>query len=189
VITVALDRSAEDARPYIERASPSHPALVDSDHVVAHRYGLLNISTVVWIDEGGRIARPPSIEYGTNMFREFHGNDCEPHLAALRAWVRDGRAPSVQTDGDPPVQLVPTAEEQLARAEFGLAWHLWQRGAREAAERHFVRAGELAPFDWTIRRGSMPIRGQDPMGAEFFEMFREWTEAGRPDYRSLARTR
>jgi hypothetical protein len=36
-----------------------------------------------------------------------------------------------------------------------------------------VRAGELAPKDWTIRRGSMPIRGINPMGPEFFELAKE----------------
>ena len=33
-ITVALDRSADDARPYIERAAPTHPSLIDSEHRV-----------------------------------------------------------------------------------------------------------------------------------------------------------
>ncbi len=83
-------------------------------------------------------------------------------------------------------QMLPTTEEQLARAEFAVAWHLHQRGRSEAAERHFVRAGELSPLDWTIRRGSMPIRGKNPMGPEFFEIFREWDAAGRPSYASEA---
>lgn len=132
--------------------------------------------------------RPPAIEYGSNMFQDFHGKDCEPHLAAVRRWVREGVVPMSREEavaGQP----LPTQDEQLARAEFTLAWHLFGRGDREAAERHFVRAGELAPFDWTIRRGSMPIRGLDPMGPDFFELFREWMEAGRPDYESIARTR
>jgi hypothetical protein len=86
-------------------------------------------------------------------------------------------------------QPVPTQEEQLARAEFSLAWFLTQRGDTERAGRHFTRAGELAPFDWTIRRGSMPIRGMDPMGPEFFDLYREWMEAGRPDYQTIARSR
>ena len=43
---------------------------------------------------------------------------------------------------------------------------------------HFERACELAPKDWTIRRGSMPIRGQNPFGPEFFELAKE----GKPDY-------
>lgn len=185
---MALDQSAEDARPYIERAAPTHPALIDREHVVAHRYGIINISTVVWIDEQGRIARPPAIEYGSNMFQDFHGKDCEPHLEAVRRWVREGVLPMAAGEVAAK-QPVPTQEEQLARAEFALAWLLTQRGDREAAEKHYLRAGELSPYDWTIRRGSMPIRGLDPMGPDFFELFREWMEAGRPDYESIARSR
>src|SRR5207245_1975835 len=65
-------------------------------------------------------------------------------------------------------QLLPTREQQEARAEFTLAWHLHRAGRHDAAERHFRRAGELAPRDWTIRRGSLPIRGIDPMASEEF---------------------
>ena len=70
-------------------------------------------------------------------------------------------------------QPIPTPEDQLARAERALAWHLHQKGRGEAAERHFARAGELAPLDWTIRRGSMPLRGQNPFGPEFFTLAEE----------------
>jgi hypothetical protein len=55
-------------------------------------------------------------------------------------------------------------------------------GRTEAAERHFVRAGELAPHDWTIRRGSMPIRGLDPMGEALMPLWNEWVAAGLPYY-------
>lgn len=185
---MALDRSPEDARPYIERAAPAHPSLVDTEHVVAHRYGIINISTVVWIDEQGRVVRPPAIEYGSNLFKDFHGKDAGPHLDAVRRWVLDGELPMEAADVAAS-QPVPTQDEQLARAEFALAWFLFQRGDRDVAEKHFLRAGELAPFDWTIRRGSMPIRGLDPMGPEFFELFKEWMEAGRPDYQTIARSR
>ena len=42
-----------------------------------------------------------------------------------------------------------------------------------------IRAGELAPRDWTIRRGSLPIRGIDPMQSpEFLELWQE----GAPTY-------
>jgi hypothetical protein len=85
--------------------------------------------------------------------------------------------------------VLATPKEQEARAEFALAWWLHQRGATEAAARHFERAGELSPFDWTIRRGSLPIRGLNPMGEPFFELYREWEAAGKPGYESLARRR
>ena len=76
-------------------------------------------------------------------------------------------------------QLLPTREQQEARAEFTLAWHLHRAGRHDAAERHFRRAGELAPRDWTIRRGSLPIRGMDPMASE--EFLALWQE-GAPRY-------
>ena len=57
-MTVALDRTADDARPWIEAAGSTHPALVDVEHRVADLYRIINVPTAVWIDEHGRIARP-----------------------------------------------------------------------------------------------------------------------------------
>jgi hypothetical protein len=188
VVSVALDRSPDDVRPYIEKASPTHPSLIDSEHRVADLYGIINISTVIWIDEEGKIVRPNAIEYGSNLFKQFHGRDAGPHLDAVRAWVREGRLPE-QSQDIRRHQMLPTSDEQRARAEFTLAWHLHRNGHEDASEAHFARAGELSPNDWTIRRGSMPIRGQNPMGPEFFEIYREWEADGKPDYVSEAARR
>ncbi|MFT4571740.1 MAG: hypothetical protein ACI8TX_001771 [Hyphomicrobiaceae bacterium] len=172
----------------MERVAPEHPSLIDSEHRVAHLYGVINISTIVWIDENGRIVRPPLIEYGTDMFKDFHGQDPAPHLDAVRRWVLNNELPldaAATRNGLVP----PTQMEQLARAEFALAWHLHRAGNTERAAAHFDRAGELAPLDWTIRRGSMPIRGKDPMGEEFFELYTSWQAEGAPAYASLAAER
>ena len=204
VITVALDRGPEDARPWIEAASPTHPSLIDVGHAVADLYNMVNVPTVVWIDERGRIVRPNDVAFGTDTFRHITGIEAARHLGALRAWVRgeaqpkasraDMEIPRAERGGEAPImtarevrtlQPVPSPADQQARAEFGLGRWLAERGRGEAAERHFVRAGELAPHDFTIRRGTMPIRGIDPMGPAFRAMLEEWVGAGKPYYRPL----
>jgi len=141
----------------------------------------VNVPTGLWIDEQGRVVRPNDPTFGSDAFVQMHGIHSGPHLDALRAWVTTGELP-FDAAGVRARQTLPTAEDQLARAEFSLAWHLHQKGRTAAAERHFVRAGELAPLDLTIRRGSMPIRGLDPMGPPFMELYQEWLQSGRPYY-------
>ncbi len=184
VITVALDKSPDDARPWIDAAKPSHPSLIDPKHVLADLYNIVNVPTVLWIDERGRIVRPNDVAFGTDTFKHITGLEAAKHLGALRAWVR-GEAAAIPETRARQLQRLPTAEDQRARAEFGLGEWLFERGRREAAARHFLRAGELAPHDFTIRRGTMPMRGVDPMGREFREMLGAWTKAGNPYYRPL----
>ena len=186
-ISVALDESPDAARPYIEKANPQHPSLIDTEHVVAHRYGLINVPAVIWIDEAGKIVRPSTAEYGTDQFVQFHGRESGPFLDAVRAWVNTGE---VRTDEAVPSHMpAPTDDEEVARAEWALAWFLHQQGKTEAAAQHFARAGELSPDDWTIRRGSMPIQGQNPMGPEFFELFKDWEARGKTTHATMAAER
>src|SRR5262245_64474671 len=105
---------------------------------------MINVPTMVWIDEAGRIVRPNDAQYGTDTFTQFHGRRSAPFLAAVRAWVRgDGAALApAQVRSQ---QLLPTPDQQLARAEFTLAWHLHRAGKLSAAERHFERARTLSP--------------------------------------------
>ena len=93
VITVAEDKSPDDARPWIEAASPSHLSLIDPQHRLAELYNMVNVPTIVWIDEQGRIVRPNDVAFGVDKFKEFTGIDPAEHLAKLRAWVR-GEAPA-----------------------------------------------------------------------------------------------
>ena len=177
-VTVALDQSLDAARPYIERAQPKHPALIDTEHVVADLFNIVNVPTMVWIDERGRIVRPNDAQFGTDTFVALTGRPSAPFLAAIRRWVLrgEGAMPAEDVRAD---QVLPSREQQEARAEFTLAWYLHQRGSAAAAARHFERAGRLAPGDWTIRRGSLPIRGIDSMASE--EFLALWQE-GVPRY-------
>lgn len=162
----------------------THPTLVDAEHRVADLYRIINVPTAVWIDERGQIVRPNDAAFGSDDFIEFHGVPSGPHKDALRTWVREGRL-ALDAEGVRAHQVLPTPAEQQARAEFALAWYLHRTGRAKAAEAHFVRAGELAPHDFTIRRGSLPIRGKDPMGIDFADIFSEWLAAGRPYYEPM----
>jgi peroxiredoxin len=185
VVSVALDRSADDARPWIEEAKAAHPALVDTGGVVAELYNVINVPTVVWIDEAGRIVRPQDSQTATDLFRSMNGLDSEASYAALRRWVLDGD-PGL-TAGEVREHLrVPTAEERLARAHARLAVWLAREGRDAAARRHLDRAAALAPHDVAIRRGLMALTGEDPFGDAYFELREELERAGIPIYRPLA---
>ena len=71
-------------------------------------------------------------------------------------------------------------DEVVARLHFRIAAEARRAGDADAAARHFARAGELAPHDWTIRRASLPLVGDDPFGPTFFELYKEWEAAGSP---------
>ncbi len=135
----------------------------------------MNVPSTVWLDEDGRVVKPPTIAPGDDRFKQFTEVDAAAHHDALRAWVGGG-APPVP----PPVD--DSADLRAARAERRLAAWLHREGRAVAAERHFARAVELAPLDFSIRRASMRSRGQDPFGADFAELWDEWSAAGRPGY-------
>lgn len=152
---------------------------------MADLYNVVNVPTDVWIDARGRIVRPNDVGFGTDTFRALTGIDAAAHVAKIRAWVA-GEASPLPDDRVRQLQVPPGGRDQEARAEFALGRWLWERGRMDAAARHFDRAGTLAPHDFTIRRGTMPMRGVDPMGPEFRRLFAEWNEAGERYYRPLS---
>lgn len=160
--------------------------LADPEHLLAEQLGIFNVPTVLWIDEDDVVVRPPVAAPVDDLFREFTLVDASVHHEQLRAWVHRGELPF---DADETRARIPaaTSEEQLARAHRRLGAHLHRRGLDERARVHFARAAELAPMDWTIRRGTLPLRGADPFGPEFFALWQEWEAAGRPGYRSADR--
>jgi hypothetical protein len=149
---------------------------VDPEHDVADRLGITNVPSAVWIDEDDRIVRSPVIAPADDMFRDFTGVDSSVHHDQMRAWVREGTPPPAR-----PVEG-PSAEQQLARAERRLGAYLRRIGHEDRAAVHFARAAECAPMDWTIRRGTLPLVGDDPFGQTFFDFMTEWSDAGRPGY-------
>jgi peroxiredoxin len=181
IFSVALDNSVDDAKPWVDAAAPTYPVVVDAAHVVAERYGITNVPSTVWIDEAGQVVKPPTISPGDDQFRDFTKVDSQRHHDALRRWVRDGELPAVADAS------ARTADEQLAQAERRVGAWLHDHGHLDAAARHLGRAVELAPWDWTVRRASIALRGEDPfLGPEFLAFWQEWDQAGRPGYAPLS---
>jgi len=147
--------------------------------VTAERYGITNVPSVVWVDEQDRIVKPPTIAPGDDQFREFTLIDSERHHDALRAWVSEGKLPK-SAEVAPHVR---SDAEQQALAERRVAAHLQRTGRTEAARAHLAAAQDLAPWDWTVRRGGIAMTGGDPfLGDEFLSFWQEWDSQGRPGY-------
>jgi peroxiredoxin len=179
LFSVALDDDPEDSRPWIEAGRPSYPVAVDTAHVTAERYGITNVPSVVWVDEDDNVVKPPTIAPGDDQFVEFTKIESEQHHEALRRWVRDGVLPeSANAEGHE-----RSDAEQRALAQRRVAAHLQRRGDTSAAKEHLAAAQELAPWDWTVRRGGIALTGGDPfLGEEFTSFWEEWDAAGRPGY-------
>ena len=183
IIAVAVDEDADAVRPWVDEAAATFPVLLDRDHVITERYSLVNVPTVVWIDEDDQVVRPNDVAFSDDQFKEFHGVDSKPHLEALRHWVLDDELPLDDADEVRELQRPPTDDEQRARLEFRLAIHLRRAGQTAAADAHFDQANALAPLDFTIRRAAMPLRGEDPFfGESFLALYEEWEAVGRPYY-------
>lgn len=175
-MTVGLDTAGADAcRPFIEAAAPDHPSLVDANHVMAERFGVVNIPNGVWIDEDGMIVRPaepaPAPRRGerssalgavelpermTEIFTEAQKirSDPEAYETALRDWVAKGSASAYALTPDQVVERSQPRSQDIAtgQAHFELATHLEQGGDHEAAIAHFREAHRLVPENFSYKR-------------------------------------
>jgi hypothetical protein len=182
VIAVAIDENIDVVAPLAQGIT--YPVLVDTEHRLPELYAVNNVPTVMWIDEADRIVRPNANEFGSDMFTELTGIRCEDHMAQVRAWIKDGTVPD---DADFEVPDL-NADEISARLHFRIAVHARRAGLDNVAKRHFDRARELAPHDFTIVRAAMPLTGIDPFGPAFFELYGVFEAAGAP-YRGIRRPR
>ena len=171
-------------RPWVDGIT--YPVLIDPEHTLTELLAISNVPTVLWIDEDDRIVRPNGVAFGSDMFKDFTGVEAELHKDEIRRWVRDGVVPITADKARAAVGDL-TDDEVLARLHFRIAAHARRNGDDESAKRHFVEAGRLAPHDWTIRRATLPLVGDDPFGQTFFDIQREWEQAGKP-YHGLPAT-
>jgi tetratricopeptide (TPR) repeat protein len=171
VIAVALD-DAQGARPWIEGARPTYPCLLDREHHLADLYGLVNVPQAVWIDEDGRIVRPPETAGATDGFRLMDRRTFtmpeavaaervqvkQRYLDAVRDWARAGGASRYALDAAAVAARVehPSPAVALAQAHFRLGEYLGQQGRTDEARAHFDEAIRLHPESWAIWRRTAP---------------------------------
>lgn len=171
VLAVALDQR-DAARPWIEAASPGYPCLIDSSHRVAELYNLVNVPQAIWIDENGRIVRPPETAGSTDTFRAMdrttrtvpedvlaEGKRVKAaYFEVVRDWAVRGAASPYALDSEAVMARlrVPDASIAEAHARFRLGQGLLQDGRTEEADAQFAQATRLHPDSWAIWRQSAP---------------------------------
>jgi hypothetical protein len=178
VVTVALDTGGVDAaKPFVDKASPSHPSLLDEAHVVDERFGVVNVPNGVWIDEDGVIVRPaePAFPGRNPVMESFDKLDLStlpPDVAEMLAEAKkiktdpaaykDALVDWVEKGSDSRYALTPdevvrrsqprSLDAARAAAHFELGQHLHRSGEHGAAVPHWREAHRLQPDNWTYKR-------------------------------------
>ena len=173
----------KDAGPWITAAKAEFTALVDDKHLVTQLFNMVNVPTAVWINEKGRIVRPPEVAYADNRFKAMHGVDAGEYLAAIRDWVANGeRSIYVVPEEDLKPRLkAQTPERAMADAEFALAEYLYKNGKGTDAILHFKEAQRLDPANWNYKRQAWALSdAQKDYGTTFWDEVKKLN--GKPYY-------
>jgi len=186
IIAVAMDSREDAARPWIEAAAPSYPALIDRDHSLAELYNMVNVPQAVWIDETGRIVRPAE---NAGAFEAFRSLDFDTmtvpedkaataasakatYVNAVRDWVLSG-ADSGHTFDDGQARAhtsVPNADIAQAHCHFRLGQYLLRQERAEEGQEHLAEASRLHPASWNIWRQAAAVNDMGlAAGPEFWE--------------------
>jgi hypothetical protein len=184
VITVAMDAGgAADAGYWIREARPTHPSLIDVRHVVAERYGWVNVPSIAWIDEAGRLVRPTDAGWAGEYFRGMmkpgfsfdrwreEQDRLRPiYLDAIRDWVANGPASRWALAPDEVRRRLsaPDPVRAEATAWFRLGTFLHQGGRAAAADQAFARARALHPESWNFLRQSLHLKEPGAAGGPEF---------------------
>ncbi len=151
-MTVSLELSSPDAsRPHIEAARPEHPALIDAEHRMDALFGVVNIPSVVWIDEDGVMVRPPEPGWPPRV----EGGD---FMAELQARFRD-LPPMSRARTAPPPPEHPTPQGDLIASGQ-------DRNAYPDAIRDWVEKGPDSRFALTPAEVAARSQPRDVGGSE-----------------------
>lgn len=147
---------------------PTYPCLIDDRHVVADLYGMTNVPQAVWIDEQGKLVRPPESAGASDAFRQMDVTTftLPPDAAAagqaarvryedaLRDWARNGAKSRYVMAPDEIRKRMrgPSEKDAEAAAWVALGAHLHRKGDVAGAKAAFAKAIALEPDSWNYRR-------------------------------------
>jgi len=188
IVAVAEEsRGAEHARQWIEQANAQYWCLIDTEHHVADLYGMVNVPQAVWIDEAGRIVRPPENAGSTDHFRlmDRATRTLAPehqsarlaargaYLDAVRDWVLTGRH---ALPADMASRRLPRITPEIAQAQAHFRLGVWLRRQGNAAEGdvHLAEASRLHPESWNMWRQAADL---DEVGKASGEAFWQRVQA------------
>jgi hypothetical protein len=168
-----LDIMGWDAQLAKRAGVPTYPCLIDREHVVAERYGMVNVPTAVWIDEAGRIVRPSEPAGMSDGFRAMDTTTFEMpaeaaadtkrrrriYVEALRDWIAKGVKSEHALVPEEVLRRMagPTRSEALADAHFRVGAYLHRSGRPDAARPHLEEAVRLRPESWSFRRQAIVL--------------------------------
>lgn len=184
VMSVAFDEP-QAARPWIEAAQPTYPCLIDRTHHVAELYHMVNVPQATWIDEAGRIVRPPENAGQSDAFRKMDratGTMTPEQVAertrvkavyveAIRDWVLKGAGSEHTFSAEAARAHLrrPDAGAAEAHVHFKLAQRLKLQGKDAEAAAHFAEATRLHPRSWNIfRQAAEKLDNGTAAGADFW---------------------
>lgn len=166
VVAVAEEsRGADHARPWIEQARSDYWQLIDAEHRLEDLYNLVNVPQAIWIDEQGRIVRPPETAGSTDHFRRMDLKTRtmtpedqaarlaarEAYMDAVREWVLTGRHALSAGAARANLSRV-TPEIAEARAHFRLGVWLRAHGRAAEGDGQMAEASRLHPDSWSLWR-------------------------------------
>lgn len=167
VLAVAMDQP-EAARPWIEAAAATYPCLIDRDHHLADLYNMVNVPQAVWIDEEGRIVRPPETAGSMDAFRAMDRKTFTfpdeavaernrvktQYFDAVRDWVRRGSGSVHAMNATRAAEKLklPDATIAEAHARFHLGRYLLREGREAEAQVQMAEASRLHPDSWAMWR-------------------------------------
>ena len=175
-----LDLMGWDADAWRGAAPPQYPCLVDERHQVSLLYGMVNVPMAVWIDEEGRIVRPPEPAGVNEAFKAIDlatfsmppeaiaagSSNRNRYLTAVRDWVRRGADSPAVLPADEVARRMGGAVAGVApaAARFRLAQAIYKRKGLEEARPHFAEASRLRPDSWTYQRQARQLADEAAVG-------------------------